>query len=340
MTRNDQHKSLRSDAVRFFEWSRFSIRELVEKLDASDKKEFQSGTIPPRLIDKVRSAWSNHLKNGWPPEGPLAVVAKVLKNPEDLETWKHHPYGQTHTLPKRIRTAVFAALKERGEEINAAFFDNDGEARLANYLQVWQGRRRAQERQTVRALGWTCKRGGGSRFGAIEIDMERRMLSEAEASGSAMNVTNLLPFLSRFWEMRKAVFVKTDTGIDCRIVPAPGMSELRLNRFLVRLGRALASKKKRRTLPDWLHGVDQTERFIVEGWCGGIIVDGETWPPLCMFSTPALVRFLRLCNFKHCKGERRVARSIEKAIQRLGLVRIPKGRIRHVEKRGGRFYFA
>jgi hypothetical protein len=121
-------------------------------------------------------------------------------------------------------------------------------------------------------------------------------------------------------------------SVDLWEADSPHRSETRLNRFLIKLGRDLASIKERRTLPDWLHNIDQTERFIVEGWCESITVDDERWPSLCCFTTPALVKLLKLCNVKHCELGTKDARTIERSIQRLGLVRIHRRRIKHVEK--------
>src|SRR6266545_4899620 len=100
-------------------------------------------------------------------------------------------------------------------------------------------------------------------------------LAEVEAVGS-LRVRGLRDYINRLWDDFPA-------------------SETHLRRFFIRLGRALASKKKRKEIPDWSQqGVDPTEKFIVEGWCGNIVVDGETWPPLCCFSTKALALFLAL----------------------------------------------
>jgi hypothetical protein len=182
---------------------------------------------------------------------------------------------------------------------------------------------RARKKLTLQALGLKRNEAGDASLGSIRIDAEQMFLSKVEATGTVFGVRGLFPFLGGLWT--------TDS---------PYRSEARLNRFLIKLGRALASTKKRRKLPDWLQSVDQTERFIVEGWCESIFVDGERWPSLCCFTTPALVKFLRLCNVKHCKLATKDSRTLEKAIQRLGLVRIPRGRIKHVEKKFGVFRFA
>ncbi len=331
--------SLRADALRFFDWCRFGFHKRVEKLSQADQEEYESGRIPKNLFDTVRNEWADCLKHGWPPEGICAVAAKVLKNPKDLDAWNNGLYGQEHKLPRRIRIPVFDALKKRGLEIHDSFFENQGDARLLNYLCVLQSREQALVKQMIQTWGYKCQKGGGASIGSQEIDIERMMLSEAEAFGSALKITGLPMFLRSLWEDNKTIIVKTPKGIEERIVPNPSKSEVRLNRFLIKLGRALASKKKRRELPDWLHGVDQTERWIVQGWCESMIVDDERWPPLCLLTTLALGRFLKLCNVTYCKLGRKDARTIERAVQRLGLVRLSHARIKHVEKRGGRFYF-
>lgn len=164
---------------------------------------------------------------------------------------------------------------------------------------------------------------GDASIGDTRINAEQMFLAEVEATGTVCASSGLFDFIRRLWDPT-----------------SPERSEARLNRFLIKLGRALAATRKRRDLPDWLQGVDQTEWFIAEGWCGNICVDGEDWPPLCCFTTPALVKFLRLCRVSHCKLAAKDPRTIERAIARLGLVRIPRGRIRHVEKRFGEFRFA
>jgi len=116
-------------------------------------------------------------------------------------------------------------------------------------------------------------------------------------------------------------------------------SEARLNSFLKKLGKALANKKERGKplfVPDWQHGVEKVLQFVVAGWCERIWVDGEQWPPLCCLTSPALAKFLNLC--KAC-GRVDDARTLEQTIRRLGLRRIPKGRIKEVERPLGQFRF-
>ena len=186
----------------------------------------------------------------------------------------------------------------------------------------YDSQEKARKKLTLQALGLKRNEAGDAGLGDTPIDAEQNFLREVEATGTVFGVRGLLPFLQSLW-----------------LADSPYRSEVRLNRFLIKIGRALASTKKRRILPDWSQSVDQTERFIVEGWCESIFVDGERWPSLCCFTTPALVRFLRLCNVRHCKLATKDSRTIEKAIQWLGLIRIPRGRIKHVEKRLGVFRF-
>jgi hypothetical protein len=85
--------------------------------------------------------------------------------------------------------------------------------------------------------------------------------------------------------------------------------------------------------------MDQTMRFIVHGWCESIIVDDLRWPALCFLSTPALAKFLTLCEPPRWK-EHQDPRTLERKIARLGLMRIPGGRIKKVVKKGGRIHFS
>lgn len=187
-----------------------------------------------------------------------------------------------------------------------------------------ESQRRAQDKLTLQALGLRPKPGGDAAIGDTEIDAERLFLSKVEATGTVFAVRGLMVFVNNLWR-----------------ADSPYRSEDRLNRFLIKLGRALAAKGKRTSLPDWQRKVDQTERYIVFGWCDRIVVDGERWPPLCFLTTPALVKFLKLCNVTHCKLATKDARTIERSIQRLGLIRVPrKNRIRRVDKRLGQFVFA
>jgi hypothetical protein len=184
---------------------------------------------------------------------------------------------------------------------------------------------RAWQLLLIKCLGYKRKTNGGGKLGEIPYDAEHMFLMKVASTGSAFAVRGLMPYVINLWE-----------------AGSPYQSEERLNRFLIRLGRALATKKRPKIdtyVPDWLHNVDQNERFIVEGWCKSIIVDDEKWPPLCCFTTSALVKFLQRCNVKHCKLGDKDARTIERAIQRLCLVRIPRGRVNHVEKRHGQFFF-
>ena len=307
--------------MRFFDWCRFNLHHYLEKLDAADKKEFESGKISKDLLDVVQAAWSDNLKNHSSWHEHFTVIRNVLTNPRDYDLWMNCPMGQTKNLPKRIQIAVANGEAKRANEIHDTFFANEGVARLAIYLRVWQSQNQAMDKIILKALGRTYKAGGDSSFGKIRYDAEQMFLTEAEAAGTAM-IRGLLPFVVSLWE-----------------ADSPHQSEARLNRFLINLGRKLASKKNHRKLPDWLNGVDQTERFIVLGWCENIIVDNEPWPMLCCLTSPALKKFLRLCNVTHCKLGGNSTRTIERSIQRLGLVRLPRSRIKYVEKRLGQFCF-
>ena len=182
----------------------------------------------------------------------------------------------------------------------------------------YDSQKRAMAKLTMQALGIKCRPGGDSTFGDIAVDAEQCLLSEVEASGTVRG-TYFLPFVRSLGE----------TG-------SPYKDDARLDRFLIKVGRKLENKSKRRNLPDWHYGVDQTMQYIVHGWCVRILVDGEKWPPLCCLSTPVLKGFLRLAKGVRTAKE---ARTIEQEIRRLGLKRISKGRVMRVEKRFGVFRF-
>ena len=101
----------------------------------------------------MRAAWSSELKTHLPMDEQVAVIRKVLPDPRDYDTLMNCPYGQLQSVPKRIHTVVARALKERAEEIHDVFIANDGEARLAVYLRVWQSQRRAVSRLINQATG-------------------------------------------------------------------------------------------------------------------------------------------------------------------------------------------
>jgi len=350
MTNSMTGNSLRAEATRFFDWCRFNLNQCVEGLDPLDKERFRSGTLPDKLLRSVRAAWSRNLQSELPWDEYADVIRRALPDRSDYEAYMNCPAGQEQSLPGRIPRAVTKEGRRRLKEIHAEFFANAGEERLTSYLQVWMSQARALNTLIIQARGYRRKAGGGASIGPTEIDIERMMLSEAEAAGSAMKVRGLLPFIRSLWEAEKTVIVKTAgsnsqstsadwaSGLERKIIPNPHKSEARLNRFLIKLGRALAATEKRRTLPDWGH-MDQTIRFVVEGWCESIIVDGERWPHLCLLTTPALARFLTLCAPRRW-GRERDPRTLERAITRLGLIRIPKGRIQRVEKRFGQFRFS
>jgi hypothetical protein len=340
--------SLRADAARFFDWSRFNLDHYVQKLDPIDRKEFASGKAPERVFRAVCAAWSTNLKSHLPWDAHFAAIRKALPNPHDYSAFMNCPMGQEHKLPKRIRTAVARERQRSLKRIHAAFFANAGEARVKTYLRIWQSQSEALNKLIIQAWGYRCRKGGGASIGETEVDIERMMLSEAESTGSAMKVTGLLRFIRSLWESEKTVLVRTATsrwrptpadwaaGLERRVIPNPDKSETRLNRFLIKLGRALTATEKRRELPDWMH-MNQTIRFVVHGWCESIIVDGERWPQLCFLTTPALAKFLTLCTPQRWTNDRD-PRSLERAITRLGLIRFPGRRIKHVEKKAGQIF--
>jgi hypothetical protein len=338
----EKQNSYRADAARFFEWCRFNLNHYLEKLDAADKKKFESGKIPKNVFDTVRAAWSDNLKNHLPWSEHFAVIRKVLTNPRDYDSYMNCSMHLLQKLPKRILTAVAGGEKRRAKEIHDSFFSNESEAWLATYLQVWQSQRQAMHELIIQVTGRKLNDKG-------HLNAEQYYLDMVAANGTAASIGGLRYFLGgvvpvSLKNKREIIYDETLMPNIVLLPDKDGLwaSEARLNRFLKNLGRTLSSKKKRGTSlyePDWLHGVDQTLRFIVEGWCQNITVDEERWPMLCFLTTPALAKFLRLCNVKHCKLGRKDARTIEREIQRLGLVRIPRGRLKHVEKRGGRFLF-
>jgi hypothetical protein len=331
----------RADAVRFFEWCRFNLNDCIKKLDVADKEEFESGKIPKNIFDAVRSAWADNLKTRLPWNEHFAVIRKVLTNSSDYDSFMNCSMHLLNKLPKRILIAVAAGERKRAKEIHDSFFADDGEMRLMDYLRVWQSRSRAMNKLIIQVTGRKLNDKG-------HLDAEQYFLDMVAVKGTA-SIGSLRYFLGgvvpvRLKNKREITYDETLMPNVVLLPDKDGLwaSEARLNRFLKNLGRILSSKKKRGTSlhePDWLHGVDQTVRFIVEGWCQNITVDEENWPILCFLTTSALVKFLRLCNVKHCKLGRKDARTIEREIQRLGLVRLPRGRIKHVEKKGGHFHF-
>lgn len=350
MTHSITGNSLRADAARFFDWCNCNLRHHIEKITPSDKAGLKAEKMPENLVKAVCSDWSWHLKTHLPWNEHFGAVRKALPNQRDYEVFMNCPLGQQQELPSRIRSAVNKEVQRRLKEIQTAFFANAGEERLENYLRVWKSQSCALDKLIIRALGYSCKAGGGASFGDVDIDLEQMVLCDAEATGSAMKVRGLLPFIRNLWEEEKTVFVKTakgrwrptpavsSAGLERKVIPNPQMSEARLNRFLIKLGRALSASEKRRKLPDWMH-MDQTIRFIVHGWCESIIVDDEPWPQLCFLTTPALAKFLALCTPQRWKSEQD-PRTLERAITRLGLIRISTGRIKLVARESGKIRFA
>src|SRR5208282_724431 len=176
---NSQEKqnSYRADAVRFFEWCRFNLHHYLEKLDDVDKRDFELGSIPTRVFDTVRVAWSDNLKTQLPWNEHFAVIRKVLPNSQDYDLWMNCPMGQLKNLPRRIQTAVANGDKRRLKEIHRSFFANQGDTRISEYLRIWQSQEMAMHKLMIQALGYKHKEGGGASIGNTEIDFEQMMLS-------------------------------------------------------------------------------------------------------------------------------------------------------------------
>jgi len=92
----------------------------------------------------------------------------------------------------------------------ATFIATGGLQRLKTYLRIHRSQSLALGKLINDAWGYKRKPGGGASVGGIEIDVERMMLSEAEATGSAMQVTALFQFLRGLWEKDKTILVKTN----------------------------------------------------------------------------------------------------------------------------------
>jgi hypothetical protein len=344
MTRSEY---IRKEALRFFEWCPFNLSRLVDGMSADDKIAFESGALPTALTVAVEGIWLERLQNSLHADDFYSAVRTALPSESDFNLFMQCRVEKTSQIPKRIGNAIRKECARRAKENQAAFASNGGADLLKTYLRVWQSQSIALNRLIVDAWGYKRRAGGGASVGATDIDVERMMLSEAEATGSAMKVTALLPFIRSLWEEKTTVFVRT-SGLKAhakgqhsggeferQTVPNPEMNEERLNRFLIKLGRALAQTTKRRNLPDWTH-MDQTITLIVHGWRESIYVDGLRWPILCFLSTPALAKFLSMCKPSRWK-EHQDPRTLERRIERLGLVRLPAGRIQHVARRAGNF---
>jgi hypothetical protein len=333
---------LRTEAVQFFEWCRFNLHHKMELLSQEDREQFEAGNTTESLLSAVEAIWLENLKTSLTWRDQFAAIRRALPAKSDYDKFMSSPYGRLEGLPRRILDAVAKEFSLKQNANHSRFLLSSGQNRLETYLRIWQSRSRAMRKLIRKAWGYEEKAGGGASLGGVEIDVERMMLSQAEATGSAIHVRGLLPFVRSLWEKEKTILVKTGnselypTAMDCgpgyerRVIPNPSMSEKRLNRFLIKLGRALAMTTKRRKLPDWTH-MDQTIRFIVHAWCENITVDDEPWPMLCLLSTPALAKFLSLCKAPRW-SQHQDARTLERRILRLGLLRITTGRINHVKR--------
>jgi hypothetical protein len=184
---------------------------------------------------------------------------------------------------------------------------------------------------------------------------EKYYLEMVKSTGTALSVGGLREFLGGVVPVR----FKNKTGTrydetlepDTVLLPAKEdclwASEARLNHFLIQLGRALAKsggRGKPLWIPDWRE-VKEVNHLIVLGWCDRILVAGEHWPPLCCLTYGALAKFLTLCKPSRWNIDKVTRlpsnpRTLEAEIRReLGLVSIPKGKIKQVESRFGQFRF-
>jgi hypothetical protein len=342
-------ESLRREAVRFFEWCRFNLHSVIDDLDVETRRDVDTGKLPSGFSCAVEKAWLKNLNTSLSWAEHFQAVREALPRQEDYNRYMNCLMSQLENLPDRILRAVAKEERQKSKENHAAFFGHGGAKWLEMHLRVWQSQRHALTRLIVEAWGYKQKPNGGAGMGAVEIDIESMMLSQVEATGSAMNVRGLLHFVKSLWEKEKTIAIgfadsksnltahNNTTEFERRVIPNPERSEPRLNRFLIKLGRALAATSKRAQLPNWQH-IDQTMRFIVHGWCENITVDDEPWPMLCFLTTPALAKFLSLCTPRRW-SENQDPRTLERKIIRLGLLRPPKGRVRHVEKKSGQFRF-
>jgi hypothetical protein len=194
---------LREEAIGFFEWCRFNLGQLAESLTQEDRNLFKSGKLPAALIAAVDTAWGNKLKTSltWPDSA--AAVKKALPSAEDYNAFMNSPYGNWDGLSKRIVDAINKEHTRKQSENHAAYLASSGRERLAYYLRIWLSQSLALSKLISDAWGYTKKPGGGASLGGIEIDVERMMLSQVEATGSAMNVRGLLPFIRSLWEVDK-----------------------------------------------------------------------------------------------------------------------------------------
>lgn len=165
--------SFRVDAIRFFDWCKHDLEQRPQTLDATVRRELESGKLSDQLLGVVSTAWSHHLKNSLPWTERSHAIRRALPNSKDYEMYMHCPMHQMEALPEKLHTAVAKEEQKRAHEIWAAFFANDGEERLKNYLRIWQTHKLAFENLIVQARGSRPKRGGGARIGKTEFDLER-----------------------------------------------------------------------------------------------------------------------------------------------------------------------
>ena len=130
-------------AIRFFEWCRFNLSHYAEKLEPGDRKEYKLGKTSPKCFQMVKRAWSKHLRSSLPWPETFSVWKSALPDPRDLDKAMNCSMHLLPKLPKRIRNALARAERARAREIHDGFFSKGGDARLVQYLKVWQSQQMA-----------------------------------------------------------------------------------------------------------------------------------------------------------------------------------------------------
>jgi hypothetical protein len=188
----------------------------------------------------------------------------------------------------------------------------------------YDSQKRALEKLMMQAWGYRYKKKDGESTNEIPVNLEQKYVADMETYPLDHALAQASPFVHKI------------------------RSAAKRKKFVSRLmKKAKAAKnKERKKRPDWTSdAVDPIEKYLVHGWCESIIVDGKRWPPLCCFTWRMLAKFLSLCSPPRWNPSDRPiykkdARVLQKICERLGLVPIPKGKIKNVEFGFGEFKFA